>query len=88
MFEPDIQVELEKGTLRVIPIEEGNIIFFTDIIYHGEKSLSPPAQAFLKMVEALRGEIAIPGILRPIEAREAGDTTGLQQIKANPNKRM
>jgi len=88
MFEPDIQVELEKGTLRVIPIEEGNIIFFTDIIYHSEKSLSPPAQAFLKMVEALRGEIAIPGILRPIEAREAGDTTGLQQIKANPNKRM
>ncbi len=63
MFKPDIQEELEKGTLKVIPVEEGNIIFFTDIIYHSEKSPSPPAQAFLKMVEELKGEIAIPSIL-------------------------
>ncbi|MBS3906817.1 MAG: LysR family transcriptional regulator [Syntrophaceae bacterium] len=60
MFEPDIKEELEKGTLKVIPIEEGNIIFFTDIIYHSEKSLSPPAQAFLKMVEKLKGELPLP----------------------------
>jgi DNA-binding transcriptional LysR family regulator len=59
MFEPDIKEELEKGTLKVITIEEGNIIFFTDIIYHGEKSLSPPAQAFLKMVEERKGELAL-----------------------------
>ena len=55
MFEPDIKEELEKGALKVIPIEEGNIIFFTDLIYDSEKSLSPPAQAFLKMVEELKG---------------------------------
>ena len=60
MFEPDIKEELEKGTLKVIPIEEGNIIFFTDIIYHSEKSLSPPSQAFLKMVNELKGELALP----------------------------
>jgi len=60
MFEPDIKEELEKEALKVIPIEEGNIIFFTDIIYHGEKSLSPPAQAFLKMVEELKGELPLP----------------------------
>jgi DNA-binding transcriptional LysR family regulator len=59
MFEPDIKEELEKGTLKVIIIEEGNIIFFTDIIYHGEKSLSPPSQAFLKMVSELKGESAL-----------------------------
>jgi hypothetical protein len=64
MFEPDIKEELERGTLKVIPVEEGNIIFFTDLIYDSEKSLSPPAQAFTKMVEELKGEIAIPGILR------------------------
>jgi DNA-binding transcriptional LysR family regulator len=29
MFEPDIKEELEKGTLKVIPVEEGNITFFT-----------------------------------------------------------
>jgi len=56
MFEPDIKEELEKGTLKVIPIEEGNIIFFTDIIYHSETSLSSPAQAFLKIVEELRDQ--------------------------------
>ncbi|MDP2855663.1 MAG: LysR family transcriptional regulator substrate-binding protein, partial [bacterium] len=60
MFEPDIKEELEKGTLKVIPVEEGNIIFFTDIIYHSEKSLSPPSQAFLKMLEELKGELALP----------------------------
>lgn len=60
MFEPDIKEELEKGALKVIPIEEGNIIFFTDIIYHSEKSLSPPAQAFLKMVKELREELPLP----------------------------
>jgi DNA-binding transcriptional LysR family regulator len=56
MFEPDIKDELEKGTLKVIFIEEGNIIFFTDLIYHSEKSLSPPSQAFLRMVGELRGQ--------------------------------
>jgi DNA-binding transcriptional LysR family regulator len=60
MFEPDIKEELEKGTLKVISIEEGNIIFFTDIIYHSENSLSPPSQAFLKMVGELKRELALP----------------------------
>lgn len=60
MFEPDIKVELEVGTLRVIPLEEGNIIFFTDIIYHSERSLSPPGQAFLNMVEELKRESILP----------------------------
>jgi DNA-binding transcriptional LysR family regulator len=65
MFEPDIKEELEKGTLRVIPIEEGNIIFFTDVIYHSEKSLSPPAQAFMKMVEELKREFILPSAMTP-----------------------
>jgi LysR family transcriptional regulator, low CO2-responsive transcriptional regulator len=65
MFKPDIQEELEKGTLTVITIEEGNIIFFTDIIYHSEKSLSPPSQAFLKMVAELKGELVLPSAMAP-----------------------
>ena len=60
MFEPDIREELEKGTLKVIRVEEGNIIFFTDLIYHTEKSLSPPSQAFLKMVAELKRDLALP----------------------------
>ena len=63
MFEPDIREELEKKTLKVIPIEEGNIIFFTDLIYHSEKSLSPPGQAFLKMVVELKRDLGPPGAI-------------------------
>jgi len=65
MFEPDIKEELERGTLKVIPIEEGNIIFFTDIIYHSEKSLSPPAQAFLEIVKELKKELPLPKGITP-----------------------
>jgi DNA-binding transcriptional LysR family regulator len=60
MFEPDIKEELERGTLKVIFIEEGNIIFFTDIIYHSEKTLSPPGQAFLNVVSDLKRESVLP----------------------------
>jgi DNA-binding transcriptional LysR family regulator len=57
MIEPDIKKELEEGILKIIPIDEGNITLFTDFIYHNEKALSPPAEAFLKMVGELRGQI-------------------------------
>ena len=63
MFEPDIKEELEKGFLKVIPIEEGNISFLTDIVYHAEQPLSPPAQALLRIVEELKGQLR--GELRP-----------------------
>jgi len=63
MCEPDIKEELDKETLKVISIEEGNITFFTDIIYHTEKALSSPAQAFLKMVEELKGEFTLPSAM-------------------------
>ena len=60
MFEPDIKEELERGTLKVIFVEEGNIIFFTDIIYHSEKTLSPPGLAFLNVVNELKRESVLP----------------------------
>ncbi len=63
MFEPDIKEELERGTLKVIFIEEGNIIFFTDIIYHSEKTLSPPGQAFLNVVNELKRESVLPTVI-------------------------
>ena len=56
MFEPDIKEELERGILKAVPIEEGIIIFFADIIYQNEQPLSPPAQAFLKIVEELKDQ--------------------------------
>jgi DNA-binding transcriptional LysR family regulator len=63
MFEPDIKEELEKEALKVIPVEEGNIIFFTDLIYDSEKSLSPPAQAFTKMVDELKRTLTLPSAI-------------------------
>jgi DNA-binding transcriptional LysR family regulator len=72
MFEPDIEEELEKGTLKIIPTDEGNIILFTDFIYHNEKSLSPPAEAFLKMVGELR-----PQIRREFKALSASQSVSI-----------
>ena len=60
MFEPDIKEELEKGTLKIITVEEGNIIFFTDIVCLREKPLSPSAQTFLNMVLELKKELTLP----------------------------
>jgi len=60
MFEPDIKEELERRTLKVIFVEEGNIIFFTDIIYDTERTLSPPGQAFLSVVNELKKELVLP----------------------------
>ena len=60
MFEPDIEEELERRTLKVIFVEEGNIMFFTDIIYHSEKTLSPPGLAFLNVVNDLKRESVLP----------------------------
>ncbi len=57
MIEPDILEELEKGILNIIPVDEGNIFLFTDIIYNDAKSLSPPAEAFLKMLDELKGQL-------------------------------
>ena len=61
MFEPDIKEELGKGTLKIIPIEEGPVISSAEIIYYqSEESLSLPAQVFLKMLEELKGELVLP----------------------------
>jgi DNA-binding transcriptional LysR family regulator len=57
MIEPDIKEELEKGILKIVPVDEGSITLFTDFIHHTEKSLSPPAEAFLKMVDELKGQL-------------------------------
>jgi len=63
MFEPDIKKELERGILKIIPIEEGNILFHTDIFFLNEETLSPPAQTFLKMVGELKEELALPSAI-------------------------
>lgn len=63
MFEPDIKRELERGILKIIPVEEGNISFHTDIFFLNKVSLSPPAQAFLKMVGELKKELTLPSAI-------------------------
>jgi len=63
MFEPDIKKELEGGILKIVQIEEGNIFFHTDIFFLKKSSLSPPAQAFLKMVGKLKKDLALPSAI-------------------------
>jgi DNA-binding transcriptional LysR family regulator len=72
MIEPDIKKELQEGILKIIPIDEGNITLFTDFIYHNEKALSPPAEAFLKMVGELR-----PQIRREFKALSASQSVSI-----------
>jgi hypothetical protein len=55
--------QLKEETPKVIPIGEGNIIFFTDLIYDSEKPLSPPALAFTKMVEELKRTLILPSAI-------------------------
>jgi DNA-binding transcriptional LysR family regulator len=63
IFEPDIKKELDEGILKIIPVEEGNVFFYTDIFFLNKTSLSPPAQAFLKMVGELKKELTLPNAI-------------------------
>ena len=57
LIEPDIEEESKGGIPKIIPVDGGSITLFTGFIYHNEKALSPHAEAFLKMVGELRGQI-------------------------------
>jgi len=57
LIEPDIEEEPGGGIPKIIPVDGGSITLFTDFICHDEKALVPHAEAFLKMVGELRGQI-------------------------------
>ena len=51
-YKPEIQLEVRKGLLKSIDIEEGPILIQTNIVFPKDVDLSPPAQAFLRLIES------------------------------------
>ena len=51
LYEPEIRLEAGFGLLKPIRIREGPLVIHTDIVYARDVDLSPPAQAFLRLVE-------------------------------------
>jgi DNA-binding transcriptional LysR family regulator len=52
MFEPNIRQEVDRGELKVIPMEDGPIkMGAIDILVHREERLSPSVESFLMVVK-------------------------------------
>jgi DNA-binding transcriptional LysR family regulator len=52
LYKPEIQMEAKMGHLKPLQIKEGPILIQTDIVLRLEEEPSPPAQAFLRLIEA------------------------------------
>ena len=52
LYKPEIQMEAKMGLLKPLQIKEGPIFVQTDIVLPREAEPSPPAQAFLQLIEA------------------------------------
>jgi DNA-binding transcriptional LysR family regulator len=57
--EPEIEFEAKMGLLNYLDIKEGPIWIQTDIVFPRRVNLSPPAEAFLRIVR--------PGVLKTEE---------------------
>ena len=51
LYKPEIQLEAKMGLLKSLDIKEGPILVQTDIVFPKGVDLSPPAQAFLRLIE-------------------------------------
>jgi DNA-binding transcriptional LysR family regulator len=51
LYKPEIQLEARIGLIRPLNIKEGPILVQTDIVFPRDVDLSPPARAFLQLIE-------------------------------------
>ena len=51
LYRAEVEMEANLGLLSMVPVEEGPIYIQTDIIIPRDVELSPPAQAFLELLE-------------------------------------
>ena len=54
LYKPEVELEVKMGLLKSFDVEEGPILVQTDIVYPGDADLSPPAQAFLRLIDPQR----------------------------------
>jgi DNA-binding transcriptional LysR family regulator len=52
LYKPEIELEAKMGLLNPLDIEEGPIWVQTDIVFARRANLSPPAQAFLRIIRS------------------------------------
>ena len=51
LYKPEFQQEVKMGLMKFIPIKEGPIFIQSDIVFPIDMELSPPAQAFLRLIQ-------------------------------------
>ena len=51
LYKPDIMLDVTQGILKPVPIKEGLIFVQTDTVFPRDVDLSPPAKAFLQLIE-------------------------------------
>lgn len=51
LYKPEFQQEVKMGLLKFMPIKEGPILIQSDIVFPIDMELSPPAQAFLRLIQ-------------------------------------
>jgi DNA-binding transcriptional LysR family regulator len=52
LYKPEIELEAKMGLLKPLDINEGRIWVQTDIVFARKANLSPPAQAFLRIIQS------------------------------------
>jgi DNA-binding transcriptional LysR family regulator len=52
LYKPEVEREVEMGLMWCLSIIEGPILVQTDIVFPKDVELTPPAQAFLRLIEA------------------------------------
>ncbi len=55
LYKPEVDLETKMNLLKPIPLEEDPILIQTDIVLPRNVDLSPPAQAFLQVLEGKNG---------------------------------
>ena len=51
LYKPEFKLEAKMGLLKPIPLKEGPILIHTDIVFPKDVELSPPAKAFLRLIQ-------------------------------------
>lgn len=51
LYQPEIRMEAGIGLIKPVRLKEGPLVIQTDIVYPRNVDLSPPAEAFLRLIE-------------------------------------
>jgi DNA-binding transcriptional LysR family regulator len=50
MFLPNVREEVARGSLKIVPVTDGEIKLGIDILMNRETALSPAVEAFLQVI--------------------------------------